>query len=152
MYFLRKIKNKKWSSVLQSYIQRLLFLTHSVDFKSIYVYLFTLCVCICICVLRRNFRIAFIQKTLASLDESNKASWIRFSFSREESLDWPHLHKSKGSRHLGPGGKIQQNFLEPDKILPSLHLLICRGSICGKGGQIFIKVSEPPGRKENWES
>lgn len=114
-----------------------------------YIYLHV-CMCICICVLRRNFRIAFIQKNPASLDESNKASWIKFSFFREESLDWPHLHKSKGSRHLGPGGKIQQNFLEPDKILPSLHLLICRGSICGKGGQICIKVSEPPGRKENF--
>ena len=105
------------------------------------------CVSICICVLRRNFRIVFIQKT-TSLDECNKASWIKFSFSEKSHLTDPTYIKVRvaGTYCLE---EIEQNFLEPDKVLPSLHLLICRVSICGKGGQICIKVLEPPGRKKS---
>lgn len=40
-----------------------------------------------VCVLGKNFKIAFIPKTLASIDEHNKASWSKFSFFRKELLD-----------------------------------------------------------------
>ena len=46
----------------------------------------SVCVYVPACVLKRNFKIAFITKILASIDDHNKGSWRKFCFLKKESL------------------------------------------------------------------